>query len=62
MSDDGVGRASRAGTTTSVANPPRPVLANTRWPTECVVTSLPTSATTPATSPPGTKGSGGFTW
>ena len=51
-----------ASTATSSANAPYPVIAITRSPGFTFVTSSPTWSTTPASSLPGEKGSGGLTW
>src|SRR5436190_1121897 len=58
----GIGNTRAASTATSSANAPKPVNAMTRSPTLTCVTPDPTSFTTPAASPPGENGSGGFRW
>ncbi len=51
-----------AGSRTSSARPPQPVLARMRSPTFTLVTPSPIAFTTPDSSPPGEKGRGGFIW
>src|SRR5258708_5243130 len=60
--DTGIGSTLPASTTTSSAKPPTMIYAMTRSPGLNFRTSDPTRSTMPATSPPGAKGSGGFTW
>ena len=45
-----------------MANPPNPQNTRTRSPTDHSATPGPTADTVPATSLPGTKGTGGFSW
>jgi len=57
----GMRHAARAGVTTCSANAPYGTVARMRSPTRKPSTSAPTADTMPATSAPGTNGSGGFT-
>ena len=57
----GSGISRRASVFTSSANAPKVVKAITRSPAFTPVTPSPMAFTTPATSLPGEKGSGGFT-
>ncbi len=56
------GITASAGTTTCSAYPPSPTEASTRSPTATPSTSSPTAITSPATSLPGLKGTGGRIW
>jgi hypothetical protein len=58
----GIGAASAAGVQTYSAKPPTPTNAITRSPAFRCRTPSPTASTLPATSVPGTKGSGGCSW
>src|SRR5438093_3100445 len=58
----GMEKTRSAGTTTRSAYAPHWTMARTRWPGRTRVTPGPIAVTTPASSWPGLKGSGGFTW
>ena len=55
-----MGTTDAAGTATSSANPPNPVMAMTRSPVRTSLTAAPTAVTSPAISLPGTNGVGGL--